>query len=155
MPAEGSLFKEQSFAGTLRSIPRMPFKQVSNMPRLQHGDLLGTVFGEWALSHLDDAVASAKRLDGFGKLAALRGILESRDDLSDAVRIEIGRQLGNERVAQNIVTQSNLSEAIKDPESAWASLIGDDLLDTAQTGNAHSSRRSLGRRGRHVCLGKD
>lgn len=114
--------------------PKSAVKQVSNMPRLQHGDLLGTVFGEWALSHLDDAVASAKRLDGFGKLAALRGILESRDDLSDAVRIEIGRQLGNERVAQNIVTQSNLSEAIKNPESAWATLIGDDLLDTAQTG---------------------
>lgn len=114
--------------------PKSAFKQVSNMPRLQHGDLLATVFGEWALTHLDDAVANAKRLDGFGKLAALRGILESRDDLSDAVRIEIGRQLGNERVAQNIVTQSNLSEAIKDPESAWATLIGDDLLDTAQTG---------------------
>lgn len=114
--------------------PKGAVKQVSNMPRLQHGDLLATVFGEWALAHLDDAVANAKRLDGFGKLAALRGILESRDDLADAVRIEIGRQLGNERVAQNIVTQSNISVAIKDPESAWDTLIGDDLLDTAQTG---------------------
>ena len=114
--------------------PKNAIKQVSNMPRLQHGDLLAIVFGEWALSQLDDALASAKRLDGFGKLAALRGILESRDDLSDAVRVEIGRQLGNERVAQNIVTQSNISEAIKDPESAWTTLIEDDLLDTAQTG---------------------
>ncbi len=114
--------------------PKSAVKQVSNLPRLQHGDLLATVFGEWALTHLDDAIANAKRLDGFGKLAALRGILESRDDLSDAVRIEIGRQLGNARVAQNIVTQSNLSEAIEDPESAWDTLIGDDLLDTAQTG---------------------
>ncbi len=114
--------------------PKGAIKQVSIMPRLQHGDLLGTVFGEWALTHLDDAVASAKNLGGFGKLAALRGILESRDDLSDSVRIEIGRQLGNERVAQNVVSQSNISEAIKEPALAWDMLIGDDLLDTAQTG---------------------
>ncbi len=114
--------------------PKNAVKRVSNMPELQQADLLATVFGEWALSHLDDAVASAKQLDGLRKVAALRGILESRDDLSDAVRIGIGRQLGNELVAQNILTQSNLSDAIKDPETAWDTLIGDDVLDTAQTG---------------------
>ena len=64
----------------------------------------------------------------------LHGILESRDDLSDDVRIEIGRQLGNELVARKMVYQSNTSEATEEPESAWDTLIGDDLLDTAQTG---------------------
>ncbi len=114
--------------------PESAVKQISNMPRLQQRDFLETVFGEWALSHLNDAVAGAKRLDGPQKLAALRGILESRDDLSDAVRIEIGRQLGNELVARKMVYQSNTSEATEEPESAWDTLIGDDLLDTAQTG---------------------
>ena len=114
--------------------PRRAVKQVSRMPGIQQADLLATVFGEWALSHLDDAVAGAKQLDGLRRVAALRGILESRDDLSDALRIGIGRQLGNELVAQNILTQSNISDAIKDPETAWDTLIGDDVLDTAQTG---------------------
>ena len=114
--------------------PRSAVKQVSRMPGIQQADLLATVFGEWALSQLDDAVAGAKQLDGIRKVAALRGILESRDDLSDAVRIGIGRQLGNELVAQNILTQSNISDAIKDPKTAWDTLIGDDVLDTAQTG---------------------
>lgn len=114
--------------------PRSAVKQVSRVPGIQQADLLATVFGEWALSHLDDAVAGAKQLDGLRRVAALRGILESRDDLSDAVRMGIGRQLGNELVAQNILTQSNISDAIKDPETAWDTLIGDDVLDTAQTG---------------------
>ena len=114
--------------------PRSAVKQVSSMPGLQQSDLFATVFGEWALSHLDDAVAGAKQLDGLRKVAALRGILESRDDLSDAVRIGIARQLGNELVAENLLTQSNFSDAIKDPETAWDTLIADDVLDTAQTG---------------------
>ncbi|MXW53246.1 MAG: hypothetical protein F4X44_11975 [Gammaproteobacteria bacterium] len=114
--------------------PKSAVKQVLIDPKLQHEDLLKTVFGEWALTHLDNAIASAKELDGFATLAALRGILESRDDLSDTIRIEIGRQLGNELVAQNTLTQSNLSEAIKDPNSVWDTLIGDDVVDTAQTG---------------------
>lgn len=114
--------------------PKSAVKQVLINPKLQHEDLLKTVFGEWALTHLDNAITSAKQLDGFATIVALRGILESRDDLSDAVRIEIGRQLGNELVAQNILTQSNLSEAIKDPKSVWDTLIGDDVLDMAQTG---------------------
>lgn len=114
--------------------PKSAVRRISDMPRFQHGDLLATVFGEWSLLHLDDAVNAAKQLDGFGKIAALRGILESRDDLSDDVRIEIGRQLGSERVAQNVVAQANITKAVEDPRSAWNTLIGDDLLDTAQTG---------------------
>jgi hypothetical protein len=114
--------------------PKNAVKRVSSMPGLQQANLLSTVFGEWALSHLEDAVTNAKQLDGLRKVAALRGIFESRYDLSDAVRIEIGRQLGNEHVAKNMITQSSISDALEDPASTWNTLIEDDLLDTAQTG---------------------
>lgn len=106
--------------------------QIEKMPSNRHGPLISVIFKEWSQLDLDKAVAKAGQLEGSTKLAALNGILQSRDDLSDDLRLGIARDIGNEQYAIDFLTQSQMSDSIDNPQAAWNTLINDDHDDIAQ-----------------------
>lgn len=114
--------------------PKAALTHIATMPRFERDGLIATTFSQWALEDLDKATAHAKSLEGFRKQAALRGILQSRDDLADEQLREIARQIGNEQLAIELIAQSKLAGSMESPEQAWNSLVNDDVGDASQTG---------------------
>lgn len=114
--------------------PKAALTHIATMPRFEHDALLSITFSEWALKDLDGAIAHAKSLEGFRKHAALRAILQSRDDLSEDLRREIARGVGNEQLAIDLIAQSNLAESMENPEQASNALVNDDIGNSSQTG---------------------
>ncbi len=89
--------------------------------------IIRSVFLEWSQLSLDDAVKHAKTLQGSGRVAALSGILESRIDLSNEVRIGIAKSLGHESMASEMIASAMLSDSLENPEKAWNELVGEEL----------------------------
>ena len=114
--------------------PKGALTHIATMPRFERDALISTTFSEWALKDLDGAIAHATSLEGFKKHAALRAILQSRDDLSEDLRQEIARRVGNERLAIELIAQSNLAQSMESPEQAWNALVNDDIGNASQTG---------------------
>lgn len=112
--------------------PQQALESIAVLPRDRHDDLVASVFEEWSHSSLDDAVAHAKSLEETNKLAAVRGILEARDDLSEDLRLQIARQLGNEQYALDLRNESIVSNLGLDPVEAWNSLLSDSQADISQ-----------------------
>ncbi len=114
--------------------PGQTLKQIESMPRHRHESLITTTFSEWSQWNLDDAVASAKKLELPQMNAALVGILSARDDLSEDLRRQIARQLNNEQLAIDLIAQAKIKESIDDPAQAWHMLVNDDQDNTSQAG---------------------
>ena len=112
--------------------PKSALSYVDELLPSQRTVLTSTVFGEWSSSNLDDAVGYAKSLNDQQKLAALQGILEVRDDLSEDLQREVAKQLGNEQYAISLKGEAAVSKSIDDPDKAWNALIADDHEDIGQ-----------------------
>ena len=128
-----SVIQESIYQRFAELNPTSALKQIRSHPAHRHEVLVETVFSEWAQTELDASVAHANKLQGRERTAALTGILRSRDDLSEALRKEIARELGNERVAIDMITQSSLEQSFDNPESAWNTLINDAEANIGQT----------------------
>ena len=114
------------------SDPKIALAQLAENPRYRHGELIATVFGEWSISNLDDAVAHAATLDDSQKTAALTGILRSRGELSLDIQRQIARELGNEQYVDELQDESIVSSFSDSPEEAWDILLNDKRDDLAQ-----------------------
>ena len=112
--------------------PKMALAQLAENPRLRHGELVATVFGEWSISNLDSAVAHAAILDDSQKFAALKGILRSRDDLSLDTQRQVARELGNEQFVDELQDESIVSSHSESPIQAWDILLNDKRDDLVQ-----------------------
>ena len=112
--------------------PTSALAEVEEMPGNRHDLLVSVIFKEWSQLDLDKAVAKAGQFEGSTKLAALNGILQSRDDLSDDLRLGIARDIGNEQYAIDFLTQSQMSDSIDNPQAAWNMLVNDEHDDIAQ-----------------------
>lgn len=100
--------------------------------------LTTTVFFQWSLTDLNEAIAYANSLDQTRKDAALRGILTSRNDLPEEVRIEIGKQFDNEQLARSTINSANLGEYLKSPGDSWNEIIKEAQHDPLQIGLLHT-----------------
>ena len=92
--------------------------------------LLTNIFGDWAHSNLDEAVARARTLSPYHKRIALSAIMQERTDLSDNTIHAIAQDLDSERVLTSANAQQRIEEAIENPEAAWNELVNelqDDL----------------------------
>lgn len=92
--------------------------------------LLTNIFGDWAHSNLDEAVARARTLSPYHKRIALSAIMQERTDLSDNTIHAIAQDLDSERVLTSANAQQRIEEAIENPEAAWDELVNelqDDL----------------------------
>ena len=105
--------------------PLTALRQIDQLPVHSHFFLTELVFQEWSFRDLNDAVAHAKTLSTTQRMAAVQGILKSRDDLSSSLRDEIASQVGGEQFVLHMLAQSSKDEAIEFPEIAWDSLLGD------------------------------
>ncbi len=114
--------------------PKEALKKIEDMSISRHDELIAVVFEEWSQSNLDAAVAHAKSLNEASKQAAVRGMLDARDDLSEDIRIQIARQLGNEGLATDQRDQSIVSNFNADPSKAFNALVTDSQADVSQLG---------------------
>ncbi|MCY3885101.1 MAG: hypothetical protein OXG24_09350 [Gammaproteobacteria bacterium] len=114
--------------------PKAAMAQAVAMSQFERDALIATIFSQWSLDDLDTSIEHVKSLPGFQKRAALRGILQSRDDLAEDVRREIAREVGMEQLAVDLIAQSELARSLKSPEQAWSDLVNDEVGNAAQTG---------------------
>lgn len=112
--------------------PGKALAQVEKFAASRQGPLTTAVFVEWSRNQLDHAIASATKLDDSRKVAALRGILQARDDLSEDLRRGIARELGHEQFALDLIAQDRISEISGDPKATWDVLVNDEQEDMAQ-----------------------
>ena len=106
--------------------PRRALSAVEKLPHHQNDLLTKEIFHEWSQSSLDEAVKFAKQMKNDSiQFTALRGILESRSDLSDDVRRGIARELGNESIAEHTFAQEAMMGQLENPEKAWYSMVDD------------------------------
>ncbi len=126
---------QELIVGRLAALnPKEALTRVTALPTDVHEHLTTVIFEEWSLSDLDGAVTRARSLDGLGKLAALRGILRSRDDLTLESRMEIAASLGLEHYVAELVDGKGISESNEFPEIAWYTIVNDSYQDIAQIG---------------------
>lgn len=107
-----------------------------------HPSLIATVFLQWSVTDINEAIAHAKKLDQLRKSAALRGILNSRDDLPDDILLQIGRELDNEAEAQRFINSAKTDEYLENPRESWLQVVGTVQHDPAQLGLLHTLART-------------
>ncbi|MCY3540482.1 MAG: hypothetical protein OXH31_01025 [Gammaproteobacteria bacterium] len=112
--------------------PKETLGQIENLQIANQGTLVALIFGEWAIKNLDDAVNHAKTLETRKKFLALRGILRSRDDLSDSQHRSIAAQLGVKHLTNDLLSRSDDNEIIESPDLKWLELASDAQMDLAQ-----------------------
>ncbi len=105
---------------------------IANIPRVRRAPMLESVFYEWSLTNLSDAVEGAKTLDGIDRRTALEAILFTRNDFSKSVMLEIARELDLEEIAHIQISSTQALELLDDPSSAWDFVVNDNVDDTSQ-----------------------
>lgn len=118
--------------------PKAALVQISEMPIGNRELLLQTVFEEWSLANLDQAIEEARSLDSAGKLSALEGILVSTEQMSHEERRAIARRLGNEWLEIERMEKEIGTEVFEDPEGEWSAFVRENdssmqNLDEAQS----------------------
>ncbi|MCY3541977.1 MAG: hypothetical protein OXH31_08765 [Gammaproteobacteria bacterium] len=113
--------------------PQEALQKIDDVSKFQTNVLLHSVFSEWSVSHLNDAVTAATELPSRRKQVALQAILESRDDLPESERRTIAQQLDGENTFLRLVSDSKASQSIANPMESWDILLSDDVDDSLQT----------------------
>ena len=106
--------------------PKAALEQIGTVPIGNRELLLQTVFEEWSLANLDQAIEEARNLDSAGKLSALEGILVSTEQMSHEERRAIARHLGNEWFEIERKKKEIGTEVFEDPEGEWNAFIRDN-----------------------------
>ena len=112
--------------------PLMALHSIKDFPLRSRDSLTTTIFGEWAKVALDQSVAFAKGLDDVQQYAALRGILQSRIDLSEQIRREIAIEVGNEHIADEIFEREAFFNLLENPRKSWFDLV-ENLDDSTES----------------------
>lgn len=111
-----------------------PRHAVSVIGKLSEEDqvrLIQSLFQEWSLSNLDDAVSFANELDDFMKYEALRGILKLRDNLSQREYLDISIRLDSPvlGIAKVVRAWEDQGDTIDEPEFVWNLLLEQSPTD--------------------------
>ena len=117
--------------------PKMALGQLEGMSIETQQPLIRSIFQEWSLANLEQAIEQAKQLAGTNRLSALDGILMSTEHLSQEERRAIARKLGNEWLALEEIELEKGLELFEDPEREWMEFLSShnnnlDSLDEAQ-----------------------
>lgn len=112
--------------------PQEALSYVDDVSIFQTDSLLITVFSEWAVADLDEAVEAIATLSGQQREIALIAILEVRDDLSNSELRSIAVQLGKEELYLKLVSDTQASLRIEKPQESWDLLLNDKVDDSLQ-----------------------
>ena len=91
--------------------------------------LVQAVFREWAFSDFDTALDFGEKyvrdVSYEENEAVLSGILQTRHDLSEDVRLQIGKRFGQEYFVIQLSEQEETSALVEDPIASWHKLFED------------------------------
>lgn len=99
--------------------------------------MVKAVFQVWSISDLNQAIKSASELRGLKRLAAVEGILSSRDDLSETARKDLAKETLGEDYSNFRLDGLFLVDAIEDPEREWEDFIAKYENDLSQLPSLH------------------
>lgn len=114
------------------SNPQEALRLVDAVSELQVAPLLKAVFSQWSVSQLEDAIGTAADLSRRRREIALQAILETRDDLSESIRLSIAKKLDGEDYFHMLVSEAKASLAMDKPSEAWEAIIYDRVDDSLQ-----------------------
>lgn len=118
--------------------PKEALAQIEEMPIETRQLLIQTIFQEWSLANLDQAIEQASQLGSTIKLIALKGILVSMEHLTQEERRTIARLLGNEWLAIQEIENGNGTVLFEDPEREWSAFVKNHENDIQRLNNAQS-----------------
>ena len=101
---------------------------------LQNDALSRTIFSEWAVLNLDEAIEAAAALAGARRSVALEAIIETRDDLSEDRRLAIAVQLERPATYYKLSNEMKALHSIANPSESWDILLNDNVDDSLQVG---------------------
>ena len=116
--------------------PIAALHQVNDTSRHTRNSLMIAVFDEWSGENLEEALAHAASFDEEDKRYALEGILISRLDLSDGLRLDLIRKLGHEQVFLDSQALVMAGAPVEDPASAWIEFLDQQGGDVASLSDA-------------------
>lgn len=112
--------------------PKEALRRIDDVSVFQTEALLMSVFSEWSVWQLDDAIDEATTLLGRRRNVALQAILETRDDLSASALRKIAQRLDGEETLLKLVSDAMVSQNIEAPQESWDILLTDDVDDYLQ-----------------------
>ena len=112
--------------------PQEALRYIEDVSIFQVDGLLNSVFSEWSVSQLDEAVEVATNLSVRHRKVALQAILKTRDDLSEGERRSIAKQLQGEQTYLKFVSDTKASRSIVEPKESWDTLLNDEVDDYLQ-----------------------
>ncbi|MCY3883878.1 MAG: hypothetical protein OXG24_03070 [Gammaproteobacteria bacterium] len=98
--------------------PSDALEKIGDLKTEKRATLTRTVFQEWSLTNLEQALAHVGELDDLEGQAAFKGILDSRDDLSMDRRMDMALNLGQEDVANDMKNLTMSQGELEDPDQA-------------------------------------
>lgn len=107
--------------------PKTALSTIGDLPQERRIPLTSTLFGEWSLIDLDEAIAHAKTFEESKQYAVLRGILDSQERLSQDAKEEIANRL---EIDLSVFDRLTFSESISEE---WDALIADARSNLSQT----------------------
>jgi len=113
--------------------PYAALDYIGEVSNFQVEAMLMSLFSEWSISKLNDAIEAANTLSSPRRRVALRAILKTRDDLTETRRHEIAIQLEEEDTFRKFVSDLQASQSIEEPWESWEILINDEIDDYLQT----------------------
>ena len=112
--------------------PDLALRWISDQPRVRRTPILKSLFHEWSLIALDQAVEGAMLISGGDRKTALETILSTRNDLATSDVLNIARELELEEVGMQVISAVEARELLEDPTTAWDFLVSDNLDDESQ-----------------------
>lgn len=105
--------------------PRIALSLANDYPPRLRMVYLETIFREWSLLSVKDAIRAAVGLSMIEKRLALATIFGSRVDLTDSQRIDLGRDFGIEKFVSRFIAEEKALALAQDPIQAWAIVYED------------------------------
>lgn len=112
--------------------PQVALRYQREASLLQKDALCRTIFSEWAVLNLDEAIEAAAKLVGARRNVALEAILETRDDLAEDRRRAIAVQLKRIDTYDRLNSHTKVLHSIANPSESWDILLNDGVDDSRQ-----------------------
>lgn len=124
---------QQVILGNLtKTNPHVALRYLHEASLLQKDALSRTIFSEWAVLNLDEAIEAAAKLVGARRNVALEAILETRDDLAEDRRRAIAVQLKRIDTYDKLSSETTVLHSIANPSESWDILLNDSVDDSRQ-----------------------
>ncbi len=124
--------QETLFAALAKVDGETALEQVWTFPNLRSQSLVRVVFSEWSKSNFEIALRKATLLNGQLKRLAIEIVFETRNDLSESVRLIEARQYGLESILEVVISKENARDLLHEPVQALEQVLTDSVENVVQ-----------------------